>query len=273
MANLKITLGYDGTAYHGWQRQQNAITVQQIFEETLSRICKRTVTVNGCSRTDAGVHARRFVCNMQGDCPVPPEKLPYACNALLPEDIAVSQCEVVPEEFHARFDAVSKAYSYRVITGAHRDPFLIKRVWHYPYPLDIALMERAAGQFVGTHDFAAFRAAGSDTIGTVRTVQECRIVSEKDGFWLFTRANGYLYNMVRIMVGTLVAIGNGKLSPDAILDLLQSGERVDAGATAPPWGLTLEQVYYGREPEGNEQTENTVIDSPDFASGSVYSIR
>lgn len=247
MENLKLTLCYDGSGYHGWQRQENAMTVQQRVEEVLSRITKTSVTVTGCSRTDAGVHAKEYVCNVHTMTSVPDEKMPYAMNALLPDDISVLSCERVDQKFHARFDTIAKEYQYVLCNQPHIDPFSRNYAWHFPYQLDFDRMERACHDLVGTYDCSVFEATGSDTKGSrVRSIYEAELTKEKNEIRFRIRANGYLYNMVRIMMGTLVSIGNGKLEPDCIPELILKKDRRLAGITAAPQGLFLTKVFYDK---------------------------
>jgi len=248
LENLKLTLCYDGSEYHGWQRQENAMTVQQRVEEALSRVVKQSVTVLGCSRTDAGVHAREYVCNTHVITSVPDDKMPYALNALLPDDICVTSCRRVPHEFHARFDTVAKEYCYTLCNQPHKDPFSVKYAWHYPYALDFEAMKRACEDLVGTYDCTVFEAAGSDTKGTrVRSIYKVELTKEGNFIRFRICANGYLYNMVRIMMGTLVSVGNGKLSADCIPMLIERKDRRLAGITAAPQGLCLTKVWYKKE--------------------------
>lgn len=244
MRNLKLSLCYDGSSFHGWQIQKNGISVQQILQEALSKICKEPIRVIGCSRTDAGVHAAGYVCNFRTNCAIPAEKVPYAVNTVLPDDVAAYACEVVPEDFHARFSAKSKIYRYTVYQAPHRDPLRAKRAWHFPLQLEFEKMSRAAAYFKGEKDFSAFMAAGGQQMTSVRTMYELRV--EKDGpfFFILSHANGYLYNMVRIIAGTLVYVGCGKILPDDIPDIIASRDRRRAGITAPPQGLQLEKVFY-----------------------------
>lgn len=245
MENLKLTLCYDGSGYHGWQRQENAMTVQQKVEEVLSRITKSSVTVTGCSRTDAGVHAMEYVCNAHAVTSVPDEKMPYAMNALLPDDICVCSCERVSLDFHARFDTVAKEYHYVLSNQPHINPFSRNYAWHFPYQLDFEKMKHACRDLVGTYDCSVFEAAGSDTKGSrVRSIYRAELTKEKNEIRFRICANGYLYNMVRIMMGTLVSIGNGKLKPDCIPELILKKDRRLAGITAAPQGLFLARVYY-----------------------------
>lgn len=245
MRNIALNLAYDGAAYHGWQRQKNGITVQEVLEDTLSKIVKAPVTVYGCSRTDSGVHALSYVANFRAETKIPEGKLPLALNALLPPDIRVYKAKDMPEDFHARFCALGKTYQYKIDPRPFADPFLVGRAWHYPYALDKKLLFSAAGDFVGTHDFAAFMAAGGQVKSTVRTIYDCAF-SEENGLLIMTvTGNGFLYNMVRIMVGTCISIAGGKLPPDAVPHLLTLKKRDMAEITAPPDGLYLKQVYFG----------------------------
>ncbi|MBE7030540.1 MAG: tRNA pseudouridine(38-40) synthase TruA [Ruminococcaceae bacterium] len=244
MRNLKITLCYDGTDYHGWQLQPDLITVQEVVQTALEKVFKEKVTVNGCSRTDAGVHARQFVCNCRTGCSIPACKVPVAVNTYLPLDVSILKCEEVDEEFHARFDTLEKTYCYTIWTGEFRDVFARNHEWHYHRTLDVDAMRRAAAYLIGTHDFTAFMAAGSNIKTTVRTVRDLRIDQEGERIRIFITADGYLYNMVRIIVGTLTNVGIGKTAPHDLPDIIASCDRVQAGPTAPPWGLMLYEVRY-----------------------------
>ncbi len=241
---FRLVIAYDGTAYHGWQRQLNGITVQEIMEDTISRIVGEDTAVTGCSRTDAGVHARKFVCSFFADTTVPAEKLPFVLNTMLPPDIRAQGCETAPEDFNARFDAVRKTYKYQIFNAPFADPFLRNYAWHYPVRLDFGKMEAACDIIRGEKDFRCFMAAGSKVKNTVRNLSELRI--ERDGSLITVTAssNGFLYNMVRIIVGTLVYVGNGKLGLDGLADLVERGDRRLLGITAPPQGLRLYDVFY-----------------------------
>lgn len=244
MRNIKLTVAYDGRAYHGFQRQANAITVQQVLEERLSLIMGHPVTITGAARTDAGVHARGQVVNFHTTGRIPTANIPRAANSLLPDDIAVWAAEEVPRQFHARYDARGKVYEYRVFQGSHKDPFRRRLVWHVPEPLDTAAMTAALALLVGRHDFSAFRAAGGAPVQPVRTLYEA--ACQRQGELLIFRfaGDGFLYHMVRNIVGTVIEVGRGRLTEEDFRCIFMSRDRTRAGATAPADGLYLMQVWY-----------------------------
>ncbi len=244
MRRLLLTIQYIGTRYHGWQVQPNAVTVQELVQDAIEQVTGVRSSLTGCSRTDAGVHAEMFCCVTDTASPIAEDKLVAALNAWLPSDVAVIACREVAAHFHPRYDARGKQYQYRIWNRAARNPFLEGRALHCRRPLNVEVMNRAAKDFLGRHDFSAFCAAGSEVEDRVRTVTECR-VSEEDGLVTFTvAADGFLYNMVRIMMGTLLDIESGRLATDVIPTLLQSPDRAAAGHTAPACGLYLTRVYY-----------------------------
>lgn len=244
MRNIALRLSYDGANYHGWQTQREDATVQQTVELALSKICKHPVHVTGCGRTDAGVHALRYCANFRTDCAIPIERVPLALNSRLPEDIAASAAVEVPEDFNAIGSCLQKEYVYKIHNSRIRDPFLDCRACFYPQPLDEAVMGRAAEAFVGTHDFAAVRSVGTETKTTVRTVRWCRVRREGSLITVAVCADGFLYNMARAIVGTLVYASCGKLAPDDIPRLLETGDRRLTGPTMPPQGLYMNRVWY-----------------------------
>ncbi len=244
MGNYKLTLSYDGTDYCGFQLQPNGATIQGWLEDALTRVYKTNIKVKGCSRTDAGVHARMYVCSYTAPDCVPPDKLPLAVRAYLPEDICVYACEPAENDFHARYDNSGKTYCYTVNTSKFQDVFTRRFEWHYPKQLDVAKMQKAADCFLGSHDFSGFMSAGSNVCGTVRTVSRLDVTAEGERIRIFIRADGYLYNMVRIIVGTLVMVGDGKIDHTDMPDIIASCDRTRAGITAPPEGLTLYEVHY-----------------------------
>lgn len=240
----KMTLAYDGTNYHGWQRQKNGITIQEVIEDRLSEIFGRETVITGCSRTDAGVHAKTYVCSFSGETTIPADKMPFVLNTVLPPDIRIYKCEAVWEDFNARFETVSKAYDYVIVNRSFADPLLRNFAWHYPVKLDIDKMKKAASIIQGKHDFASFCAAGSSAKTTVRNLMELTVRADGDIITVRAKADGFLYNMVRIIVGTLVYVGNGKLSENDIKSLIEKKDRRLMGITAPPQGLSLVEVNY-----------------------------
>ena len=249
MRNIALRLKYDGSRYHGWQVQKNDITVAQTLEEALSKICEHPVKTVGCGRTDAGVHALRYCANFRTDCRIPTDRIPLAVNSRLPGDIAVVDAMEAPEDFNAIGSCIKKEYVYKILNSSIRDPFLEKRVCFYPQNLDLSLMQQAARAFEGTHDFRAVRSVGTETKTTVRTVSWCRAEKEGDLITVSVCADGFLYNMCRAMVGTMVYASYGKLRPEEIPELLEKGDRRLTGPTMPPQGLYLNRVWY-EEPVG-----------------------
>ena len=244
MRNIALRLKYDGSRYHGWQVQKNDITVCQTMEEALEKVCGHPVKLVGCGRTNAGVHALRYCANFKSDCRIPLDRLPLAINSRLPGDIAVVAAAEAPEDFNAIGSCIKKEYIYKIHNSNIRDPFLEKRVCFYPQHLDMELMQAAAKAFEGTHDFKAVRSEGTQTKTTVRTVYWCRAEKEGDIITVSICANGFLYNMCRAMVGTMVYASYGKLLPEEIPLLLEKGDRRLTGPTMPPQGLYLNRVWY-----------------------------
>ncbi|MBR2570800.1 MAG: tRNA pseudouridine(38-40) synthase TruA [Clostridia bacterium] len=247
MQRIQLIVEYDGTGYAGWQRQQNAVSVQQRVEEALSRLTKAPVSVTGASRTDAGVHALGQSAHFDTDSRIPPDKYAYALNTLLPDDIRVRCSRAVPEDFHARFSAKGKEYLYQMHVSPHAPAICRNQRAHVIYPLDEALMCREAESLLGTHDFAAFAAAGSEAKTTVRSIWLAQV--ERRGEWIGLRVlgNGFLYNMVRIIAGTLIGVGAKKIAPGVFARAFETGSRLDLGVTAPARGLTLMRVFYRDE--------------------------
>ncbi|AFM22924.1 tRNA pseudouridine(38-40) synthase TruA [Desulfomonile tiedjei] len=246
MAKFRITVEYDGTAYHGWQLQKSLPTVQGALEGALSRILTVPVRVHGAGRTDAGVHATGQVAHFSADWNKSLEALQKACNALLPPDVVVRNLVSAPEDFHARHSAQSKTYVYTILNGPLRCALNRHYTWHIPFSLDVDAMKHAAKLLEGTHDFAAF---GSPTEGTPSTVR--RILSahwsngnSSDTLQFTIIGTGFLRYMVRSLVGTLVPVGAGKIDPTAFGKILESCDRSQSGPTAPPHGLCLALVEY-----------------------------
>lgn len=242
--NIILHLSYDGSAYHGWQTQREDSTVQQTLETALSKLCGHPVKAVGCGRTDAGVHALHYCANFRTDSRIPADRIPFAVNALLPKDISVRSAFDGPEGFNAIGSCLRKEYIYRILNAPIRDPFLEKRACFYPQRLDLGLMQRAAAAFEGTHDFRAVRSVGTETRTTVRTVYHCRAEKDGDLITVSICADGFLYNMCRAMVGTMVYASYGKLCPEDIPGLLEKGDRRLTGPTMPPQGLYLNRLWY-----------------------------
>jgi len=218
--------------------------VQEALQTAIERVTGVRPAVTGCSRTDAGVHARMFCCNFRTDSEIPADRFPAALNFYLPEQIAVRECREVPEDFHARYDCVGKTYRYHIHNTGVRDPFLLRRAVLEPFALDVDFLQKLANDFIGTHDFSAFCEAGRCVKTTVRTVTRFDVIREGDEVYFYVRADGFLYHMVRIMAGTLLDIAKGRLPRDCVPGILASGDRNQAGVTAPADGLMLWEVYY-----------------------------
>lgn len=244
MNNIKLELMFDGTLYHGFQKQNNALTIQESLEAAIGKVCNERISITGCSRTDAGVHASMYVANFLSNTRIPVEKIPFAVNAVLKEDIRIIKAEYAPEDFNSRKHALQKTYRYTIINRRHNDVFLKNYAWFYPSKLDVDEMKKAAGHFIGSHDFSAFMAAGSSAKTFVRDIKELKLDSKDGIINVYATANGFLYNMVRIIAGTLVYVGNGKLKADEIPEIIKSKDRTNAGITAPPQGLMLIDVKY-----------------------------
>lgn len=244
MRNIKLTIQYDGTAYHGWQTQENAVTVQETLENAIFELTGTKPKLIGSSRTDTGVHARRFVCNFKSETTIPNRKLPLAINTKLPRDIVCLKAEDVEMGFHSRYGAKKKTYSYYIQNSQFPDVFKLNYAWHYPYPLDLGEMKKAAEAFLGEHDFIGFAASGFTVKTTVRTIYSLEVEKIDDLIKITVTGDGFLYNMVRIIAGTLAFCGCGKLSASDMPDIIASCDRKRAGITAPACGLYLEEVYY-----------------------------
>ena len=244
---IVLNISYLGTNYAGFQVQPNAMTVQQRLQDAVESVFGYRCPLTGCSRTDSGVHAGMFVCAIDtADAPNSPpiDKVADALNHYLPDDISVHEAKVAPDDFHPRYGVKSKEYCYVIWNARAKNPFLSHRALHWPTPLDEVLMNEAARYFVGEHDFAAFCAAGSSVTSTVRQIYSASVVRDGDRIIFSVEGNGFLYNMVRIMVGTLINVSAGKYSPGDILKIIESKSRASAGFTAPPDGLYLHKVNY-----------------------------
>lgn len=244
MRNIVLHLTYLGTAYHGWQVQKTEATVGRTLELAAQQVVGHPVHMSGCGRTDAGVHARHYIANFRTDARIPAERLPYALNTHLPEDVVVLEAWDVHEGFNAIGSCVRKEYTYLIYNSRIRDPFYVHRAWFYPKHLDESVLSRAARQFVGTHDFAAVRSVGTDVKSTVRTVHYFDVERKGDLIEFRVCANGFLYNMARAMVGTTVYAAEGKFPPERIGQILEEGNRTAAGPTVPAGGLYMSRLWY-----------------------------
>ncbi len=244
MKNIKLIIEYDGTNYAGWQRQKNAVTVQQKLEESIEKLTNERLEVIGSSRTDAGVHARGFCANFFTNSTIPPEKFKEAINSKLPEDIVIINSEEMETNFHARYSCTAKSYSYTILNREQPPAIDRKYVYHYKKALDYESMNRACKYFIGTHDFSAFKSTGSSVKTSIRTINDAEIIRIGDKIIFSVKGDGFLYNMVRIMTGTLIDVGVGKLKPHDVSDIINSKDRTKAGKTVPAKGLCLEVVYY-----------------------------
>jgi len=244
MKRILLTVEYDGTNYAGWQRQINGLAVQQVLEEALQKATKERIVVTGASRTDAGVHALGQAVHFDTESRIPPEKYPFVLNTMLPRDIRVHTGREVPEGFHARFMTCGKRYTYRIVNSRHASAIRRNTHVHVPLPLDLAPMQEAAKLLLGTHDYAAFQAAGGTAKTTIRTITKAELVQLDDEIILTVEGDAFLYNMVRIIAGTLIEIGHHRRGEDAFTRAISSGDRLDLGVTAPPHGLELTRVDY-----------------------------
>ncbi len=255
MRNIILHLAFDGTNYHGWQVQNNAVTVQQTVQNAIEKVFGLRYPLTGCSRTDAGVHANDYVCNFFTDRALDCEAIKRALNANLPKDIAVTACRETDEGFHVRYCATGKEYVYKIWNAPVRNPFCLGYTLFYPRKLDTDLLDEAAGKFCGTFDFAAFQSINAESrhrpskgeplSDTVRTIFESQVTRDGDMVEFRVHGDGFLYNMVRIMTGTLLFVAQGKISPCDIGDIIASRDRHSAGPTAPACGLYLNRVFYG----------------------------
>ncbi len=242
--NLKVMIAYRGTAYHGFQIQNNGITVQEVVETCVSKVLNEKISICGCSRTDTGVHAKQFCFSVKTHSQIPPLGFVRGVNGELPKDISVLSCEEAEPDFHARFSCKGKEYLYLIHCSESKDPFTTDLAYHYRRPFHDALVQEAAKYFIGTKDFRSFCTAGMENINTVRTIQYFHVCREGDKIKLFVKGDGFLYHMVRIMTGTLIDINENKIAISQLPEIIRAGNRAAAGRTAPACGLYLNQVFY-----------------------------
>ena len=244
MSNIRLTIEYEGTAYGGWQSQINAPTVQDAIQAAIGKVSGERATLNGAGRTDSGVHAMGQVANFRSESPVPPQRWAVALNTKLPADIRVRESREVPDRFHAQFSAVGKHYRYTICNNRCGTALQRRTSWHIPQRLDDTAMDLAAQALLGEHDFSAFQSTGGPARDPNKHVTMARVHRQGDFITFDVAADGFLYNMVRIFMGTLVLVGRGQLSVDAFARILGSRDRAQAGPRAPAWGLCLVQVHY-----------------------------
>ena len=243
--NFKLILAYDGRAYVGWQRQLVKPTIQQVVEDCLQQMLGQKTTVIASGRTDTGVHALHQVCHFKTQTALEPVIIKKALNSLLPRDIRVKQAEEVPLSFHARYDALSKIYEYRILNREESDIFLRHYVWHIIPQLDLANISACLSLLLGKHDFSSFRSARSENVNPVREMLRAELEHQEDGLLIFTfQSDGFLRHMVRNMVGTLVGVGKGRISVSQFQEILEAHDRCVAGIKAPAQGLFLKMVFY-----------------------------
>ncbi|WP_419725918.1 tRNA pseudouridine(38-40) synthase TruA [Terrisporobacter petrolearius] len=243
MRNLKLTIQYDGTKYCGWQKQPNSSGIQGTIEYAIYEITKEKVNIIGSGRTDAGVHALGQVANFKANSNIPAARMPDALNAKLPKDISIIDCQEVSDDFHSRYSATGKIYRYLIYNKPYRSPLYKDISYHVRYDLDIEKMRVEAQSLLGTHEFKGFMNSGSSVKDTVRTIHNISIEESGDLIVLEVEGNGFLYNMVRIIVGTLVDIGRGRIDKP-LEEIIASQDRGEAGHTAPAHGLFLKKVHY-----------------------------
>ena len=246
MKRVKLTVAYDGTNYCGWQVQPNGLAVQEVLNRCLSELLKESISTIGASRTDAGVHALGNVAVFDTNARMPADKISFALNTRLPADIRIQDSREVPSDFHPRFQETVKTYEYKIYNSKFPDPTKRLYTYFYYYPLDVEKMREGASYLIGEHDFKSFCAANAQSQTSVRTIYRCEVTRENDIITISVTGNGFLYNMVRIIAGTLIKVGCGELEPEAIRDILAACDRGAAGPTAPAHGLTMIGLEYER---------------------------
>ena len=244
MRNLKIMMAYRGTAYHGFQIQNNGITVQQVVETCVSKVLNESVVIHGCSRTDTGVHAKQFCFSVQTNSKISELGFVRGVNGELPADISILSCEEAEPDFHARFSCKGKEYLYLIHNSECKDPFSKDLAYHYRRKFNLELVQESAQQFIGTKDFKAFCTDNGKNINTVRTISKFDVQKNSEKIYFFVQGGGFLYHMVRIMIGTLLDINEGRIAKNQLEEIFKSGNRLLAGRTAPAQGLYLNQVFY-----------------------------
>ncbi len=248
MRRIRLVVAYDGTDYCGWQIQPNGITIEEVLNTTLKKLTGEDIHVIGASRTDSGVHALGNVAVFDTDSPIPPERMAYALNRKLPEDIVIVKSDEVPPNWHPRYqDRVSKTYEYHIYNAPVPDPMKRRYSTFVSFPMDADKMREGAAYLTGEHDFASFCNIRTNVENTVRTIDEIVIENSGSDITIRVTGNGFLYNMVRIIAGTLIRVGRGFYTPGKVKEILEARQRTEAGVTAPPEGLTLLRISYEEE--------------------------
>lgn len=244
MRRLLVTIRYDGSAYHGYQVQSNALTVQEVFQNAVQKVFGKRLDVKGCSRTDSGVHANMYCISFDTDMNISNESVILALNTYLPEDVAAYDCKKVDMDFHPRYNCKSKEYIYKIYNGKYRNPFYAKYALWYRWNIDAEYLNNEAQAFIGKYDYSGFCSIKTDVEDTVREIYSCKVWREDDLVFFKVCGDGFLYNMVRIMVGTLLFVSEGKIKSGELKSIILSKDRKKAGKTAPPQGLYLNNVSY-----------------------------
>lgn len=244
MRNIKLTIEYDGKSFNGWQKQPTKLNIQGEIEQAIKRVLQEEVSLNASGRTDAGVHALRQVANFKTNSNMPIEKIPYAINSVLKKSIVIKDAQEVDDKFHSRYSCIRKKYRYVINNSKYGSSIYRGLEYHISQKLNIDLMIKAAKYFEGEHDFKGFRASGTSNKDSVRTIYKAEVIKQDDKIFIELTGNGFLYNMVRIISGTLLDVGLGKIQPEALPGIIESKDRTKAGKTLPAQGLFLVEVYY-----------------------------
>lgn len=244
MSRFLITIRYDGYNYHGWQVQNNALTIQEVFQNAVEKVFGERLDVKGCSRTDSGVHANMYCITLDSDMNIDCDNVIMALNTYLPNDVAVYDCKIVDDDFHPRYNCTSKEYVYKIYNGKYRNPFYDRYAFCYKYPLDEEYLNNEVQAFLGTHDYSGFCSVKTDIEDCHRTIKNVKVYRENDIVYFVVEGDGFLYNMVRIMVGTMLFVAQGKIKSGELESVIASCDRKKAGKTAPPQGLYLNKVNY-----------------------------
>ena len=247
MRNIKLTIEYDGKDFNGWQKQPDKLNIQGTIEKAIERVTGEIVELTASGRTDAGVHSLGQVANFKTNTNIPIEKIPVAINSQLKKSIVIKKAEEVDEKFHSRLSCKRKTYRYIINNSPEGSAIYRNLETHIPYKLNVKKMKEAIKYFIGEHDFKAFKASGTSSKSSVRTIYDAKIYEDKERIFIELTGNGFLYNMVRIIAGTLVDVGSGKIMPEDIVNIINSKKRENAGKTLPPQGLYLLNVDYSEE--------------------------